>query len=411
MRAALRPFAISLAFVALACVKLNDIFDCAALCDNRPHAQTRCNAAGCVFQSCDLGYADCNNDMKDGCEVDLRSDPSNCGVCSSRCLATDCNLGSCWPVESLIEPTPLLVKMVIDGDDIYFARYAGSSTSDAGADAAAATAILEKLSISSRMRQTLATGFYRVDALATDQDAVYVLDRPYGVSASDIEVDRVLRVAKAGGNADALAMTNVASSRLVVDATNVYWGSTANSGVGFVAKTGGTTNSLPDPTLPDPTYALSPVHDLALQAGRLYLASDGGLGAIATIGGDFAILAGGGHVSRVVADGAQAYFLSLDPQTSTTLLRTVPLAGGDAAEIWRDPKEHRGFPVQALALDLDFVYLITLDGVARVEKATGAQILLAGAQPFVTDLAVDADYVYWCGGVGIRRLAKQHIAR
>ncbi len=42
----------------------------------------------CALQTCTPGFADCNKDPADGCEVDVASDPDNCGACGSSCDPT-----------------------------------------------------------------------------------------------------------------------------------------------------------------------------------------------------------------------------------------------------------------------------------------------------------------------------------
>ncbi|MBX3209481.1 MAG: hypothetical protein KF764_30890 [Labilithrix sp.] len=51
-----------------------------------PHGSAGCHAGACVVETCDKGYADCNRDPADGCEVDL-SRATSCGGCSARCAA------------------------------------------------------------------------------------------------------------------------------------------------------------------------------------------------------------------------------------------------------------------------------------------------------------------------------------
>jgi hypothetical protein len=45
----------------------------------------------CKVTSCSSGFADCNGNGADGCEVDLARDPNNCGSCGSKPAET-CNL-------------------------------------------------------------------------------------------------------------------------------------------------------------------------------------------------------------------------------------------------------------------------------------------------------------------------------
>jgi len=50
------------------------------------HGQSGCQGNKCVVQACDPGYADCNQDPADGCEVDL-SKAASCGACNAVCPA------------------------------------------------------------------------------------------------------------------------------------------------------------------------------------------------------------------------------------------------------------------------------------------------------------------------------------
>jgi hypothetical protein len=51
-----------------------------------PHASAVCQSNGCAIAACDNGYADCNDDPRDGCEVDL-SKATSCGSCNAICPA------------------------------------------------------------------------------------------------------------------------------------------------------------------------------------------------------------------------------------------------------------------------------------------------------------------------------------
>jgi hypothetical protein len=70
------------------CVSPTDpVLGCGTVCFpcSPPNANARCEADGrCLFESCWPGWADCNNDLKDGCETDL-TDFANCGACGVKC--------------------------------------------------------------------------------------------------------------------------------------------------------------------------------------------------------------------------------------------------------------------------------------------------------------------------------------
>ena len=65
------------------------------LCPPASHATGSCVTDGCGLR-CDAGFADCNGVATDGCEVDLRGDPANCGACRLACGAgCACASSSC----------------------------------------------------------------------------------------------------------------------------------------------------------------------------------------------------------------------------------------------------------------------------------------------------------------------------
>ncbi|WP_437605531.1 hypothetical protein WMF20_31075 [Sorangium sp. So ce834] len=78
---------------------------CGATCD-LPHAAESCVGGSCVLGACAAGYADCDGDPANGCEVNLNSSAANCGACGAACdlanaaeacLGGTCVLGACAP--------------------------------------------------------------------------------------------------------------------------------------------------------------------------------------------------------------------------------------------------------------------------------------------------------------------------
>lgn len=80
---------------------------CGNTCFPAPHTQPTCEAGACAFGPCVSGYENCNGEMPDGCEVNVGADPVNCGVCGNVCPATPnaapgckngvCAVGACDP--------------------------------------------------------------------------------------------------------------------------------------------------------------------------------------------------------------------------------------------------------------------------------------------------------------------------
>jgi len=63
------------------------------------HGNAAC-ADGCYLTACQFGFADCDNNMGNGCETSVVSDPNNCGGCGTPCKAlpnatASCTAGNC----------------------------------------------------------------------------------------------------------------------------------------------------------------------------------------------------------------------------------------------------------------------------------------------------------------------------
>jgi hypothetical protein len=61
-----------------------------------PNTKFRCGSSSCQLR-CNGGFQDCNSDFcGDGCEVDVRTDPLNCGACGNACAPGQvCWAGTC----------------------------------------------------------------------------------------------------------------------------------------------------------------------------------------------------------------------------------------------------------------------------------------------------------------------------
>lgn len=64
------------------------------------NATARCARGGCVIATCFTNRGDCNHVDRDGCEVNIGTDPRNCGGCGTVCTARpnaapSCTQGAC----------------------------------------------------------------------------------------------------------------------------------------------------------------------------------------------------------------------------------------------------------------------------------------------------------------------------
>ncbi|MFZ5439317.1 MAG: MopE-related protein [Myxococcota bacterium] len=78
---------------------------CGTVC-TAANATPRCVAGACGILSCNAGFADCNNQVGDGCEVNTTSSVMHCGGCNQQCAPANaspvctagaCGIGACLP--------------------------------------------------------------------------------------------------------------------------------------------------------------------------------------------------------------------------------------------------------------------------------------------------------------------------
>lgn len=90
------------AFPVMSCVDVAvdraNCGSCGRVCVAGPRAGSACVVGSCRLL-CDAGYADCDSIPTNGCEVDQRYDPANCGRCGGMCIVANgtatCNGGRC----------------------------------------------------------------------------------------------------------------------------------------------------------------------------------------------------------------------------------------------------------------------------------------------------------------------------
>jgi hypothetical protein len=76
----------------------NDCGNCGAVC-NVPNAQAACNNGMCAVGTCNTGFSDCDGLVSNGCEDPTGTDANNCGMCGNKCnlpnATATCTGGTC----------------------------------------------------------------------------------------------------------------------------------------------------------------------------------------------------------------------------------------------------------------------------------------------------------------------------
>lgn len=82
-------------------VNLSDVNNCGAcgtVC-SAPNGTAACVNGACAVGSCNPGHADCDGNVANGCEVNLGTNPNHCGACNNTCVVANgtpaCNAGVC----------------------------------------------------------------------------------------------------------------------------------------------------------------------------------------------------------------------------------------------------------------------------------------------------------------------------
>jgi Ca2+-binding RTX toxin-like protein len=73
---------------------------CGSTCPNMANAQRACVSGSCQIGSCNNGFSDCDGAVANGCEINTKTDASNCGTCGAACpampnAAPGCENGAC----------------------------------------------------------------------------------------------------------------------------------------------------------------------------------------------------------------------------------------------------------------------------------------------------------------------------
>lgn len=193
---------------------------CAAACEaSAANTVAVCKDFACAINCAD-GFADCDGDLANGCEVRTSEDPSNCGTCANSCGAANSVTRACLKGRCEFTCQPGFGHCLANDATGCETATNASDTKNCGAcgrDCVGGTCTAGACSI-----VTLNTGLKPI-ALALDATYVYF--------ASD-ETNQILRVSKDGGcaaapcsgTADLLPTGNVSNPQAIAtDGKDLFW--------------------------------------------------------------------------------------------------------------------------------------------------------------------------------------------
>jgi hypothetical protein len=99
---------------------------CGSVCDAVPNGQAACKDGICRIGSCNEGYDNCDGSTGNGCETDLATDVNHCGACGQKCSAQTnsdaqcvagfCGTGACNPGYADCDPDAIGCEVNLSND-------------------------------------------------------------------------------------------------------------------------------------------------------------------------------------------------------------------------------------------------------------------------------------------------------
>jgi sugar lactone lactonase YvrE len=346
------------------------------VCPTPENAVSTCTSGGCGF-ACTGTYADCNKAAKDGCEIDLQSDPANCGECGHSCLGDGCKAGRCEPkVLAINQSDPS--DLAVDGQWVFF-------TNTGAGEVARVPKVGGNVVV-------LASGEDAPTGIAIDDKQVYY--------SNTYTPGSIKRVGKEGGKPIVLTEDEnftYYAYRLIVDATSLYWVTDTTTGkVVTMPKVGGAPTILQN-------KATSP-KGLAFDGTSIFWPVFGEIRRAPPVANapPTKLSASEQFPSALAADEGAVYWTDMYAAT----VRRVPKAGGTPTTL---ATMTAGARLGAIAVDATHVFFLDPQGntVRKVPKTGGPAVTIAIANA-PRGLALDETHVYWTnGGDGtVMRVAK-----
>jgi hypothetical protein len=331
--------------------------------------------------------ADCDGNPSNGCEANLSNDSSNCGKCGYSCMGGTCMNGACV----LAQPGSLTYKfgdfecITTDATDVYFMATAVNGTTG--------SQILYVPITGGTVQQLAGTAGTRGSGLVEYGQFIYWADYQAGT---------ILESPKAGqtGTTRTVVTGLTQPIRVAVDATNVYWTSTAGAGAA---------NKLTGVVLWTKNQTGGRAWGLTVDATDLYY-TDPTLGSVVQIG----IATGTPTVFAANQTGARGLFgdtTSVYWTTSSGNVMMSPKATANPVSIVTGQTNPQEMAVD-VGVTPEVAYWANVSMTGSISKADAkagsTATVVAPNQAQAQCVAVDATSVYWAvyGGTQILKAPK-----
>jgi hypothetical protein len=356
---------------------------CGHKCLPFPSGAVHCVNGICADPACGAGYADCDGDPKNGCEVNVGGNlPGDCGVCGRSC-ETSCNQGVCTP-NSLTKDVVAPFSIALAGTDLF--------VTDIGKDQVPTDGRILKVPTGGGAATVLASAQSLPRGIAVDANNVYYT--LYGAKGS--AQGSVAWVGRDGTCGAAPTCPVVLTSMrkapwaIALDNDYVYWtergtvvASNADAGVFRIKKDG----TAPVETV---VYPTGESVSLALSDTSVYFSADGHVYSTPKTGG-LAVEVG-------TADGGLAIFGSTLYMGDTSRVAKQAVAGGSPSFLF--------ITQGATALAVDSISLFVYESGQVYESQPSGACPRAGScpvkvmgfaeafEPSPSPFTFDASYVY-----------------
>jgi hypothetical protein len=326
--------------------------------------------------TCNTGWQDCNNAKNDGCEIDLKTDPLNCGACWHSCWGAACVDGKCQPIDvatSQDRPTGI----ALNDTSIFWATQGTTG----------ATGTLRMRSKTGSSTVTIASGLAAAQGVSANSTTVAWANAGVGTVTGSIQY---ADLTAAGNPVSTSASSQTGAFGVFLLSGSVTW--TRNSDV-FAKKLAVATINTVASSQPTPL-------GITQDDSFIYWATGAGIrrGGVSK------------PVEVVVSTSSAAWDVAVDDShvywTSTVSTFRAPKTAFATAQ---DLSQGVGSQGRGIAVHDGIVYWCAQSSIWKVPAGGGTAIEIAKNLQNPWEIAVDGTFVYWTENVSagsVRKVAK-----